>query len=163
MRTTLLLVGSFLVLLIVSFLLVMPEFITSPYYDLRYRWAHLPTQTVLSLDPAIFKKFGPIDSGGEYNYGSQVNFLYEWRYDQSTQTYYYRFANTGKYPFCVTSEGLARLVGNVNIQLSSGETKYLVLKNGRSPNLFSYRLHFYESCGWLSYSGGSLELTLPSE
>jgi len=158
-----LLIGSFLVLLIVSFLLVMPEFMTNSYYDLRYRWSHLPTQTASSVDPTIFKKFGPMDSGGKYNYGSQINFLYESRYDQLTQAYYYRLANTGQNPFCVASEGLAFLTGDVKIRLSPGETKYLVLKDRRPPNLYSYRLHFYESCGWFSYSGGSLELTAPLE
>lgn len=101
------------------------------------------------------------DSGGSYNYGGKINFLYASRYNGSNRTYYHRFANTGQYLFCVTSEGFAHLMGDVQIRLLPGETKYLVLKNVYQSNVYNYRLHFYESCGWFSYSGGSIELTMP--
>ncbi|MEK7082561.1 MAG: hypothetical protein AAB972_00190 [Patescibacteria group bacterium] len=163
MRKAILIIGGCFALLLVSSLLVTPESILKPYYNVRYHWSHLPTQSVLSLDTEIFEKFNHSDSSGSYNYGKDINFLYGSRHNQSANTYYYRFVNRGQYSLCVTSQGFAHLSGNSTMRLATGETKYLVLKDNRPPEQRSYRLYFYEACGWVSYSGGGLEITVPSE
>lgn len=163
MKTALLIVGVLLVLCFVSFLLVTPEFILNPYYHARYQGSHLSAKIDPSPNPSIFEKFGPADSGGSYNYGSQVSFFYASHHNSLTQTYYYRFGNTGKNSLCATSEGFAYLLGNVKINLAPEETKYFILQKKGAPRQSSYRLHFYESCGLFSNHGGSLELTLPVE
>lgn len=163
MRTALLILGSFLVLVAVSFLLVMPDFVLNPYYNIRYSWSHLPIQKTSSLDQAIFDRFKALDSGGSYNYSGGINFLYESRHDAALNAYFYKFANTGKKLFCAKSEGFAYLTGNVEMKLQAGEVKHFVLKEARPPRLRFDKLRFYESCGWLSYSGGELELTVSSE
>lgn len=163
MKVVSLIVGAFLILILVSFLLVTPEFILNPYYNVRYHYSHLSAKTDPSPNPSIFEKFGPADSGGSYDYSSQIKFSYASHYNPLTNAYYYRFANTGQSPFCVTSRGFAYLLGNVQIGLSPGEVKYFILQKKGVPSQHSYKLHFQESCGWFSYSGGSLELTVPAE
>jgi len=161
MKTGLVFTGFFLTIILVSFLIVTPEFALNPYYETRYHWSHLPTQAIPSPDSMIFEKFGPFDSGTSCDYSGKVNFIAESRYLAPTHTYYYKFANTGQHTFCVASKGLAYLTGNFKIRLLPGEIKYFVLTDKHSPKPRSYRLYFYESCGWFSYSGGSLEITIP--
>ena len=163
MRKATLVISGCLAVLLISFLLVMPEFVLKPYYNVLYYWSHLPSQSISSLDQKIFERFNHSDSGGSYEYGKDVDFLYESRYSQMVNTYYYRFVNRGQRSLCVVSEGFAHLSKNSTMRLAAGETKYRILKDDRPPKERTYRLYFYESCGWFSYSGGSLELTMPSE
>ena len=163
MKRIVLVVGYFLILCIVSFAMAMPQIFLNPYYNVRYHWSHLPTKPISSFDPSIFEKFGAVDSGGSYQYSNQIHFSYSSHHNSVTHTYYYKFANIGEYPLCVTSQGFAYLLGNVNIHLFPGESEFWVLKDEHTPTLRSYKLHFHESCGWLSYNGGSLELTLPAK
>ena len=163
MKTALFFIAVFLALFMVSLLTFSPELILNPYYNIRYRWSHLPTYAVSSLDSQIFQKFGSHDTGGEFNYSGEINLLYESRHDQSTNTYYYRFANTGRNLFCASSEAFALLTGNSKIKLRPGETKYFILKSEKGSVLNENDLRFFESCGWFSYSGGKIELAVPKK
>ena len=163
MKTALFVSAGLLLLLLISFLVVIPEFAVNPYYDIRYRWSHLPTQTASSVDPSIFEKFSSTDSGGSYSSGDRVSFLYETRYDKTTRTYYYKFANNGRGLFCLSSRGFAYLIGAAKIRIEPGETKYFLLKDDRPPRIQSESMRVYDSCGLIPYGGSGFEITAPTK
>lgn len=132
MKRNILLVGGFLFVAMIGFLLN-ETFVLDPFLDFYYKRNHSASE-LKSPDPKIKELVtatnntygrGKYTTGVRHNGNLEIGCLFYGGYfDIELKTYYYMFANCGTVDFYLRSKEVAKVTGMISLELKAGQARY---------------------------------------